>query len=204
MRVIWAFRLFVVSFIAFFALSIFFFPTYTTTLYGYGYRTMVYVSSIFGLVAANVAAYILLVVVGIWIAGWAFLWGEHQSKRPRTIIIGSWMIPCSIVYAWVTSAVALMAGIPRYLISVIAFAPPLLVAVVAPQLFVRGLLGGRERMLSQAALGAGFFLVGAWGTSSSLGAGALSPMIEILLPVYFGLLVIEYLAMLLKLNNNRF
>ena len=165
---------------------------------------MVYVPSIFGLVTANVVIYILLAVVGIWIAGWALLWGERRSKRPRSVVIGSWMIPCSIVYAWVTSAVALSAGVPRHLITVIAFAPPLLVAVVVPQLFVRGLLDRLGKKLSRAALGTGFLLVGMWGVGSSLGVKSIMPAVEILLPVYFGLLVIEYFAVHLRLNGSRF
>lgn len=200
----WAFRLFIVSFIAFFTLSLFFYPSYMTMRMGSRGFLVPYVHSAFGLVPANIAMYILFIVLGIWIAGWALLWGERKTPRPRPVVLGSWIIPTSIAYAWVSLAVLLVAGVPRQLMTAIALVPPLLVAVVAPQLFVRGLLDRLGKRLSKTALGVGFLLVGMWGAGSSLGVESVMPVVEILLPVYLGLLVIEYLGVHLRMNESQF
>ncbi|MDI6642645.1 MAG: hypothetical protein QMD95_01100 [Candidatus Hodarchaeaceae archaeon] len=200
----WAFRLFIVSFIALFTLSLFFYPSYMTMRLGAGGRLVPYVYSAFGPIPTNIAMYILFIVLGIWIAGWALLWGERKTSRPRPVVLGSWMVPLSITYAWVSLAVSLVTGVPRQLMTAIAFAPPLLVAVVAPQLFVRGLLDRRGVKLSNAALGVGFLLVGMWGASSFSDIELMMPVVEILLPVYLGLLVIEYLGVHLRVNGSRF
>lgn len=200
----WAFRLFIASFIALFSLSLFFYPTYVVMQTGAHGAPVPYVHSAFGLVAASTALYVLFIVLGIWIAGWALLWGEPRTPRPRAIVLGSWAIPLSIVYVWVSLAGLLVAGVPRQLITAIALVPALLVSVVAPQLFIWGLLHRLEKKFSRVALGMGFLLVGLWGAGSASGVGLMMPVVEILLPVYFGILVIEYLSVHLRLNGSRF
>ncbi len=200
----WAFRLFIISFIALFALSLLFYPGHIAMRVGSRGFLVPYVHSVFGLVPANITMYIIYIVLGVWIAGWALFWGEHDAPRPRAVVFGSWMVPTSIAYAWVSLAVLLLAGVSRQLMTAIAFVPPLLVAVVAPQLFVRGLLDRLGKRLSRAALGMGFLLVGMWVAGSTWGAESVMPVVEILLPVYLGLLVVEYLGVHLRMNGSRF
>ncbi len=203
-RIRWAFRLFIISFIMFFVLSLLFYPSYMTMRLGSRGIPIPYIYSAFGLVAINIAMYLFYFVLGVWIAGWALLWGKRESRRPRHIVVGSWMVPLSLSYPWISLAVMLVAGIPRQVMTPIAFVPPMLVAVVVPQLFVLGLLDRLGKRLSRAALGMGIFLVGMWGAGTAIGTEVIQPILEILLPVYLGLLVVEYLGVHLRINGLRF
>jgi hypothetical protein len=198
LRMRWALRLFIVSFFFFFGLSLFFFPTYTSSGQG------TYIPTIFGQVRTTVAAYILLLAGSIWMAGWAIMWEERKALNSRTFIVTSWLVPISIAYMMVSLFVALLLEISSQLMTIISFVPPLLVVISAPQLLIRGMLGRFEKLLSRACFGFGIFLVAIWGAGASLGAGFLMPVVELVIPVYLGVLILEYLSLHLRLNGWKF
>jgi len=194
----WAFRLFIVSFFFFFGLGLFFYPTYPTS------GMMTYVYSVFGQVPNIAAAYILLLAASIWIAGWAILWEDRKAMNSKSFLLTSWLIPISIIYAIVSLSISLMLDISRLLMTVISLIPPMLVVIAAPQIFVRNMLNRFELLLSRACLGLGIFIVAIWGAGVSFGADFLTHAVELVIPVYLGVLILEYLSLHLRLNGWRF
>jgi hypothetical protein len=196
----WAFRFFITSFIMAFVFSLFFYFTYVTTSPG-NLAPRIY--SVFGPVPVNVAVYIIFFILGTWMAGWALLWGERKSERSRVFVIASWAIPLSIVYIWVSLSVLFVLGFPRSMIAPVSFAPPLLASVLVPQLFVHDVLDRREKSLAKTSVGLGTVAITLWGVSS-LSNGMISPLLEIFMPAYFGVLVIEYLSIHMRINGPGF
>jgi len=197
-RLHWAFRFFIASFLFFFGLSLFFFPTYTSS------GRAGYVPSVFGQVLNTVAAYILLFAAGIWMAGWAIMWEERKALKSRTFVAASWLVPASIIYVMVSLSIAILLGLPNQIMTIISLVPPLLVIMSTPQLFIRDMLGKFEKSLSRACFGLGAALVVIWGTGVLSGASILMPAVELLIPVYLGVLILEYLSLHLRTNGWNF
>ena len=150
------------------------------------------------------AFYISLLAAGFWMTGWAILWEERKALDSRTFILASWLVPISIVYMMVSLALAFFLEISSQLMTIISLVPPLIVIIAAPQLFIRGMLGGFEKLLSRTCFGLGTALVTIWGAGVSLGADFLMPVVELLIPVYLGILALEYLSLHLRHNNWKF
>lgn len=195
----WAFRLFVVSFIMFFVFSLFFYFTFVMAGGFAGSR----VYSIFGVIPVNLAVYLFLLTLGVWMGGWAILWGKRDSKRPKSFVWVSWAIPLGLVWVWISILVMVSLGVSSSVINLVSFIPPLIMAVLVPQLFVQELLAGKEKTISKLSVGLGLGSIAVWGVGSSVNSAAL-PLVEILLPAYFGLLVIEYLSIHLRINGPDF
>jgi hypothetical protein len=136
--------------------------------------------------------------------GWAILWEERKALNSRTFILASWLVPISIIYMMVSLSLAFFLEISSQLMTIISLVPPLIVIIAAPQLFIRGMLGGFERLLSRACFGLGTALVMIWGIGVLFGANFLMPVVELMIPVYLGVLILEYLSLHLRLNGWQF
>lgn len=150
------------------------------------------------------AFYISLLAAGFWMTGWAILWEERKALHSKTFILASWLVPISIVYMMVSLSLAFFLEISSQLMTIISLVPPLIVIITAPQLFIRGMLGRFERLLSRACFGLGISLVTLWGAGVLLSANFLMSVVELVIPVYLGVLILEYLSLHLRLNGWKF
>jgi len=190
----------IASFLAFFVLSVIFHPT--SYVVGY-YQNYALVSTIFGGIKAQIASWLAIAVFCVWMIGWSFLWyGRNKLSKPHAKVVNvvSWMVPSAIAYAWVAAAITTVVGMSITHVMVVAFVPPLLIGCAVPLLFIWRLQNSDERALSSFTFLAGLFLVSAW-IGTSLVWYVLSPLVEILLPVYFGLLSVTYLLTLLRITQ---
>jgi len=193
-------RLSAASFLAFFVLSVIFHPT--SYVVGY-YRNYALAASLFGGVNVQVASWLAIAVFCVWMAGWSFLWyGRNKLSKAHAKVVNvvSWVIPAAIAYAWIAAAATTIIGMSITYSAVVAFVPPLLIGCAVPLLFIWRLQNSDEKALSSFTFLAGLFLVGAW-IGTSLVWHVLSTLVEILLPVYFGLLSVTYLLTLLRITQ---
>jgi hypothetical protein len=161
------------------------------------------ISSLFGPVPINLVVYFSLFCITVWVSGWAILWGRRESARPKALVLWSWAIPLAIVYVWVSLSLLLVAGVQRWVMNLVSFVPPLLIAVLVPQAFLSGVLDRREKNFALAAVGLGVTVVALWGVGTTVGRGVL-PFVEFFLPSYFGVLTVEYLCVHRRVNGPSF
>lgn len=198
-QVRWAFRLFIISFIAFYVFSSFF--AFTFMIHQSSPMGTIY--SVVGQAPVTLVLYVFLVFFSLWLVGWALLWGEQRAARGRSFVIGSWTVPSSITYVWVSLATLAIAGVRGSLLTLLSLLPPLVAGIFVPQLFVLDFLKKSELKLLKFCVGVGLVAIVCWSLSLAVGESMLL-VVEALLPLYFGLLAIEYLRVHLRLNGPGF
>jgi hypothetical protein len=161
------------------------------------------VYSVMGRVPMVLVIHAFIILLSLWLLGWALLWGERKTPRGKTFIVGSWAVPCSIVYVWVSLPVLTVAGIGGTALALVALIPPAVISIAVPQLFVADFLRGKDTMFSKACVAVGSGTIIVWASSAAIGETALM-LVEALLPLYFGLLVIEYLRVHTRINGPGF
>jgi len=113
------------------------------------------------------------------------------------------MVPASIAYVWISLPVLAIVGVGGSTLILLSLLPPLVIGVFVPQLFILDFLKETERKLSKLCISIGLAAIACWVLSLAVGENILL-VIEALLPLYFGLLAIEYLKIHLRLNGPSF
>lgn len=129
--------------------------------------------------------------------------GEHHASRGKSFVIGSWAVPVSIVYVWVSLSVLAVVGVRGSMLMLLSLVPPLVTCVFVPQLFVLDFLTKPEHKLLKVCVGVGLTAIVCWILSLAAGEVMLLT-VEALLPLYFGVLAIEYLRVHLRINGPGF
>lgn len=197
-NIVWWMRFSIASFIAFFVVSVVLHPTSYVVGYDQAYAL---VSSLFGGIRAQFASWLVIAALCLWMIGWGFLWyGRNNLNKRHTKIVNvaSWAVPSAIIYMWVAGVAGAMVGMSISNIAAIAFMPPLIIGCAVPLLFAWPLQNSGERVLSMFTFLAGIFIICLWAEASVM-VSVLSPFVEILFPVYLGLLSTTYLLTFLRI-----